>query len=372
MSREILVDGEALAYCASSLSSLSSSLEDLAATLGDISAQSSKIEYHVKSAAPSLSGLSGASPHHGDVQGAIGSYAGAVRAIAQYSGNLSGGVRKGAQVFEECERSLSVNFLSQDSVQAALSSGGVGGSFGGGSWASGSDFLSGLAEFLGDNPVAGLVSLLSGQTVAQGVQNATTLSGSYAAGGEWFGYHSDTADVSVGYANFSANGSTGLYQRDADGNLVFSPYATGGVMLSAGLLTANWSDSIGDDMLGAHASANAEVLTANAGATGTINLLDEHGRINPSASVNASAELTAASVSAETGITVAGVDVTASAEASVGLGAHMNVGYQEGVVSLDVGAAVGIGGSVALEVDVGGAVNAVMDAAESVLGNLFG
>ena len=43
------------------------------------------------------------------------------------------------------------------------------------------------------------------------------------------------------------------------------------------------------------------------------------------------------------------------------MGAHANVGYKDGKLSLDVGATLGVGASVKLEVDIGGTIDAVKD-----------
>ncbi len=376
MGREILVNAETLDQCARTLSTLSASFEDLAGVLNGISAQAATIEYRVKAAPPVLRGTI-AAPHHGGVRSAIASYALTLSACGGYAGRLGAGVRQSAQTFEQCERQIAVGLMRESAVEDAL---GTGAGFFGASAAlsgilpEGGETDSGLGllgEILGGGLLGGgLLSRLK-EGITGEILGATTVSGTFEAGGEMYGYHSDTVDVSALYANVSAEGSAGMYRRDADGNLIFSPYATGGVMVGFGVLSATWSDSIGNDMLGAYGSTDVQLLTGAAGATGTVAMFDADGNFNPTASVNASAEATVASASVEGGVTVAGVDVKGSAEASIGIGAHANVGYEDGVVSFDIGAAVGIGASVSLSVDVGGAVNAVTGAAESFFKSLF-
>lgn len=60
-----------------------------------------------------------------------------------------------------------------------------------------------------------------------------------------------------------------------------------------------------------------------------------------------------------------GGEVSAKAGVNVGIGAHADVGYKDGVFKFDVGASVGLGVSVDVEVDVGGMVDTVCDYASS-------
>ena len=49
-----------------------------------------------------------------------------------------------------------------------------------------------------------------------------------------------------------------------------------------------------------------------------------------------------------------------------GIGAHADLGYKDGVIKADVGLSVGLGVSAAVEIDIGGMVNTVVDGAEAV------
>lgn len=60
---------------------------------------------------------------------------------------------------------------------------------------------------------------------------------------------------------------------------------------------------------------------------------------------------------------VLGGEVGVKGSVNVGIGAHADVGYRGGVVKVDIGASLGVGASVALEVDVGGMVDTITDTA---------
>ena len=62
------------------------------------------------------------------------------------------------------------------------------------------------------------------------------------------------------------------------------------------------------------------------------------------------------------GLNVLGV----SGSVSVGIGAHADVGYKDGMFKFDIGASVGLGVYVGAEVDIGGMVDTVCDTAISV------
>lgn len=103
--------------------------------------------------------------------------------------------------------------------------------------------------------------------------------------------------------------------------------------------------------------------------------VDKEGKVNPSLYAGASAEMIAGEVSGKVGTKLGGVDVAAEGSLNYGLGAHANVGYHDGKFSLDIGATVGVGGSVKIDIDVSGAVKAVGEAADkawSGVKNFFG
>lgn len=74
------------------------------------------------------------------------------------------------------------------------------------------------------------------------------------------------------------------------------------------------------------------------------------------------AEVIAAEVSGDLGVDVFGVEGKVTGKLNVGLGAHAEVGFHDGKLVFDVGAAAGIGGSIKGEIDVSGLMGTVGDA----------
>lgn len=103
---------------------------------------------------------------------------------------------------------------------------------------------------------------------------------------------------------------------------------------------------------------------ANVGASA--GLIDKEGKFNPSAYVGASAEAIAGEVSGSVGVKALGADVAVKGSLNYGVGAHANVGIHDGKISVDVGATLGVGVSVKLDIDVSGTVEAIGDAVGNV------
>lgn len=105
------------------------------------------------------------------------------------------------------------------------------------------------------------------------------------------------------------------------------------------------------------ANANAEALAAGAKATGEVGIVNG----NVVVSGKASAEADLVKVGGSVGGTVGGVEMSVGASAKVGVGAHAKVGYKDGKVSCDFGAALGVGMDLKFDVDVGAAASKVAD-----------
>lgn len=95
-------------------------------------------------------------------------------------------------------------------------------------------------------------------------------------------------------------------------------------------------------------------------------LVDKDGKFNPSLQVGGSAEAIAGEVSGTIGGKVAGADVSVTGKLNYGVGAHANIGYKDGKLSVDIGATLGVGGSVKLDIDVSDMVNAVAEDAKNI------
>lgn len=125
--------------------------------------------------------------------------------------------------------------------------------------------------------------------------------------------------------------------------------------------------SFGSDDTQLYVKGGVDVGRVGASASGGIGLVDANGNINPNAHVNLSAEAIAGEVSGSVGGKVLGTDVAVTGSLNYGLGAHANVGFQDGKLSVDIGATVGVGGSVKLDVDVSGTINAIGQGVDDIV-----
>ena len=168
-------------------------------------------------------------------------------------------------------------------------------------------------------------------------------------------------DVLYGEAHMGAGAGLYVYTKDKDGKLVkkLSPSAYAEIGASVAAFKLDAEGRIGSELLGGYGKVDATILSAEAKAKASISK-DE-------VFLGASAEADLVKVTGTAGVTVLGTDVGAKASVKVGVGAHANIGYTDGVFKLDIGAAVGVGFDLGLEVDVGGTVDAVTDFCESTV-----
>ncbi|MBR6770725.1 MAG: hypothetical protein IKM28_05735 [Lachnospiraceae bacterium] len=178
---------------------------------------------------------------------------------------------------------------------------------------------------------------------------------------------SASADVLKG--EVYASGYAGLYSIDSDGKKRFTPGIGGEVGASVTALSVDAEAQLGNDNLGAYVKGNITAGKVSAQASGNIGLVDAEGNFNPQAHMNISAEAIAAEASATVGAKVLGVDVSGKASVNVGIGAHADIGYKDGKLSVDIGASLGLGVSVDLDIDIGKAVDNVATGISNVTDN---
>ena len=122
-------------------------------------------------------------------------------------------------------------------------------------------------------------------------------------------------------------------------------------------------------MIGVNVDGSVTALSASAEAEMNVNFMgkDEKGNVVFDQQVNVGVNAEAVLVEAEgsVGVNVLGGEVGVSGSVKVGVGAHADVGYKDGVFKCDIGASLGVGFDVGFEVDVGGMVNTVADKASS-------
>ena len=170
---------------------------------------------------------------------------------------------------------------------------------------------------------------------------------------------SGSVEAKLGTAEAHASASAGLYvyEKDASGNVkrILAPAVDAeiGASVAVAELSADGRLGLGENhnMLGVYGEADATALSAEAQAGIHIGRGDVYA--------GASAEADLVKVSGSAGVTVLGTDVGVTGSLKVGVGAHAKVGYTDGKLKVDVGAAVGIGADVGFEVDVSGTVDAV-------------
>ena len=173
--------------------------------------------------------------------------------------------------------------------------------------------------------------------------------------------------VTVGEAEAHASVSAGFYVIGADGEKKFSPGVNAEIGASVTAFEAEWEQQwLGDENLGLNTEVGVTAGKAEAKADVGAQIFGEDGRLDVQLGASASAEAIAGEAEASVGVNVLGGEVGVTGGVNFGIGAHADVGYRDGVFKCDVGASLGVGVSLDVEIDVGGMVDGVCDAAEAV------
>lgn len=180
------------------------------------------------------------------------------------------------------------------------------------------------------------------------------------------GIFSADGSVSIGTAEAEAKASANLYKTDKDGNLVFAPGVSAEIGASVCAISGAAAVGIGNSMLGVNASGNAEAISAGASASGKVEIIDKNGKFNPTAKVGLEAEANLFKAEGKVSGSVLGVDAAVTGGVTIGVGAHADIGFQDGIFKFDVGASLGVGVSIGFEVNVGELVGGVLGVATSV------
>lgn len=175
-----------------------------------------------------------------------------------------------------------------------------------------------------------------------------------------------SASITVGEAEAHAEFSAGFYVIGDDGEKHFSPgiKAEVGASVTALELEGEYQ-LIGDEMAGINVDGKVTVGEVSAKADVTGQIFSEDGKLDLQLGASASAEAILAEAEGSVGVNVLGGEVSAKAGVNFGIGAHADVGYRDGVFKCDIGASLGLGVSVDVEVDVGGMINTVADGCKS-------
>lgn len=196
---------------------------------------------------------------------------------------------------------------------------------------------------------------LAGVEVGVGVE-ASILEGTLSGESE---YASGSVSAKVGTAHADASIGVGLYVYDDSGNKLIAPTVKAEVGVGVSALNVSANGTLGTDDIGVYGKGSADVLEAEAEASAKFTVFDEKGKLDIQAGISASAEANLVEASGSAGVTVLGADVGVSGSVKVGIGAHADIGYVDGHLKVDVGAALGVGVSVGFDIDVGGLVDGV-------------
>lgn len=173
--------------------------------------------------------------------------------------------------------------------------------------------------------------------------------------------------VTVGEAEAHAGISAGFYVIGADGkSKKFSPGFNGEIGASVTAFEAGWDQQfIGNENLGLNGDVGFTAGKAEATASGTAQIFGEDGKLDFQLGAEAKAEAIAAELEGSVGANLLGGEVGVKGGVNVGIGAHAEAGYTDGVLKLDAGVSVGVGVSLGVEIDIGGMVDTVCDGAEA-------
>ncbi len=170
---------------------------------------------------------------------------------------------------------------------------------------------------------------------------------------------SGSVTAKVGTASADASFGAGLYVYDKSGNKILAPTVNAEVGASVSAVSISANGEFGNEYVGVYGKGSASALEAEAKANAKFTVFDEKGQLNIQGGVSASAEANLVEASGSTGVTVLGAEMGVSGSVKVGIGAHADVGFVDGHLKVDIGAAVGLGVSVGFDVDVGGLIDGV-------------
>ena len=173
--------------------------------------------------------------------------------------------------------------------------------------------------------------------------------------------------IAVGEGEIHGSLTAGLYVLNGDGKRVFSPGVSAEVGASVSLIhgEGQWQ-ALGDENFGLNLEGEFSLGKAEAKAGAEVQIFGEDGKLKLQASAEAKAEAIAAEVEGSIGLNVLGGEVEVKGGVNFGVGAHAEIGIKDGVIKCDVGVSLGLGVSLAVEVDVGGMVSTVCEAATSI------
>jgi len=191
------------------------------------------------------------------------------------------------------------------------------------------------------------------------LDNVILWSGSIGKEGSLLHFGKD-GDVETDWGNYT-------YSADimkAEANAEFS-IGLGGISAEVGMaltaFRAGAGAQYGSDMLGVHGNVEFTAGKVEAKGEAKVEWVNEDGDFDPNIKVSGSLEAIAAEISGEVGVDVLGTEINGTASINVGIGAHADIGFSDGKLEFKLGASLGIGFSVDLEIDMSGTIDAAAE-----------
>lgn len=382
MSTVLRIDTEIIHEVGGRLSSVSHTLERAKVPAGNALVPSGSIylpTLHLKSIGGNVSEVS--------LAGWLGQCSNLINRLSLHADALGYSVRQAALTFERTERSLyfstilpvpsegsgivgEISDAMEKILQWLKASDGTSPPF---DWFSGG-LLNQALIALSTDP-ANALEYLKG-IVTDKILEATSASGNIGVEGSLYSTGFSNAygggELTIGAYEAGASYNAMLFTKDENGNLVLNPSLDASVGFSYTLLSASANQSV-ELAPGVSAGIGGDVTVGKVDAEvkASVGLFNPDGTLNPRAKLEASAEATLVEANARANVDVLGVNTTVEGGVTVGVGGHADFGYSDGVVSADVGASLGVGFSLKVEIDVGGAVDAAKGVCESIGKKLF-
>lgn len=179
-----------------------------------------------------------------------------------------------------------------------------------------------------------------------------------------------TAGYNLGLFNGNANASMsgGLWSTGENGETYFAP----GIAAEAGtsFSVLDISADVGYEIMdGLDVGVEGKISALSAGANAEVQFGIVDNQFQAYAGFSAQANLAEASGSMT--VDAGGIKGSIGGAVNVGVGAHANFGYKDGVIKIDIGAAVGIGASFNCTLDVSGMVQNIGNGIAGIANSIY-
>ena len=130
--------------------------------------------------------------------------------------------------------------------------------------------------------------------------------------------------------------------------------------------TAEEKAMLGTEDLNVYEKVKVDAGKYDANGEISVGIVDKNGKLNPNLYASASAEALAFEASGEVGLDTPYGDIGVEGKVNFGIGAHANVGLHDGKLSVDIGATLGVGASVKIDLDLSETIDTVVKIADNV------